>query len=99
MTLRECEAACASVKVTSTARSPRLACGEEPAAGPCRGQVPRYYHDLATRTCQQFLYGGCAGNRNNFVSVAECEATCGGYGRDTCGLQVDRGPCSNYQTR
>jgi hypothetical protein len=28
--------------------------------------------------CEAFLYGGCAGNDNNFESASECQRTCGG---------------------
>ena len=41
-----------------------------------RGQHLRYYYDSSQDTCNQFSYGGCAGNANNFLSVSDCEDTC-----------------------
>lgn len=48
--------------------------GEAP--GPCRGLVTRYFFNRATRECQQFYYGGCFGNANNFRNMAECQSKC-----------------------
>ena len=44
--------------------------------GPCHAQKPRYYFDGVSRTCRIFFYGGCAGNDNNFASVADCIEMC-----------------------
>merc|ERR1712110_303994 len=74
------------------------------------GQLTRFFYDPASGACQQFLYGGCAGNRNNFISLDECSSTCEdklGTRRknkpriraQTCSLLSDHGPCSNDQTR
>ena len=43
-----------------------------------RGQHLRYYYDPSQDSCNQFSYGGCAGNKNNFVSISDCEDTCKG---------------------
>jgi len=51
-------------------------CTEGPLAGPCRGHQLRYYYDLSQDSCNQFSYGGCAGNRNNFVTEEDCTKTC-----------------------
>ncbi|XP_071080812.1 carboxypeptidase inhibitor SmCI-like [Haliotis cracherodii] len=44
--------------------------------GPCRALMPRYFYNQATRRCQQFYYGGCQGNGNNFKTRGDCVATC-----------------------
>ncbi|XP_059486805.1 spondin-1-like isoform X2 [Neocloeon triangulifer] len=51
-------------------------CQLEKEVGPCRGYYPRWYFDPLTEECQQFVFGGCRGNRNNFETQEECESTC-----------------------
>ncbi|XP_064460569.1 kappaPI-actitoxin-Avd3d-like [Ornithodoros turicata] len=46
--------------------------------GPCKMYFPRYYYDLASRSCRQFIYSGCSGNRNNFRTLQECSNACRG---------------------
>ncbi|XP_048474152.1 kunitz-type protease inhibitor 2-like [Rhincodon typus] len=46
--------------------------------GRCRASFPRWYYDLESQTCQEFIYGGCKGNRNNFVSEHQCLVACAG---------------------
>uniref|UniRef100_A0A915PRI6 BPTI/Kunitz inhibitor domain-containing protein n=1 Tax=Setaria digitata TaxID=48799 RepID=A0A915PRI6_9BILA len=36
----------------------------------------RYYYDKDTHRCREFVYHGVRGNANNFLSEADCEATC-----------------------
>lgn len=55
---------------------PRSACYEEPRAGPCHSAMTRWYFNSETNTCQEFKYGGCDGNLNNFDSKEQCEAVC-----------------------
>ncbi|XP_072548158.1 kunitz-type protease inhibitor 2 [Salminus brasiliensis] len=49
-------------------------CQAEPQVGPCRASMPRFYY--RDGTCQQFTYGGCHGNQNNYVSEEECMKNC-----------------------
>ncbi|NXN38039.1 SPIT2 inhibitor, partial [Rhinoptilus africanus] len=60
---RECQDACEHCV------APRV-------TGPCRAAFPRWFYAPANRTCQQFIYGGCRGNKNNFQSQEECLSRC-----------------------
>ncbi|XP_041114852.1 amyloid beta (A4) precursor protein a isoform X1 [Polyodon spathula] len=55
----------------------REVCSEEAVTGPCRAMLPRWYFDLASGQCVQFIYGGCGGNRNNFETQVYCLSVCG----------------------
>ncbi|XP_023658081.1 kunitz-type protease inhibitor 1a [Paramormyrops kingsleyae] len=44
--------------------------------GPCRGSFPRWHYNAASERCEQFVFGGCKGNNNNYVSKNECEDAC-----------------------
>uniref|UniRef100_A0A914EDA4 BPTI/Kunitz inhibitor domain-containing protein n=1 Tax=Acrobeloides nanus TaxID=290746 RepID=A0A914EDA4_9BILA len=39
-------------------------------------QLPRYYYNKETKLCEQFIYFGSGGNRNNFMTVEECQNQC-----------------------
>ncbi|XP_043191843.1 uncharacterized protein LOC122365025 [Amphibalanus amphitrite] len=55
---------------------PRSACQQYPDAGPCSGHVTAWYWDSGEERCKTFHYGGCKGNRNNFITQDECRAVC-----------------------
>jgi hypothetical protein len=38
--------------------------------------IHRYAYNQIMRICEQFFYTGKGGNQNNFLSRADCEATC-----------------------
>ncbi|VDP18844.1 unnamed protein product [Soboliphyme baturini] len=44
--------------------------------GTCRGIFPRWYYVPDLDICKSFVYGGCAGNGNNFNSKLACELKC-----------------------
>ncbi|XP_029822616.2 carboxypeptidase inhibitor SmCI [Ixodes scapularis] len=50
----------------------------KPAAEPgvCDAYMPRWFFNVDTGACERFIYGGCGGNLNNYLSSAECERTC-----------------------
>ncbi|XP_067833390.1 protein AMBP [Heptranchias perlo] len=60
-------------------------------AGPCFGFFPRYHYNQSSMTCEKFTFGGCLGNRNNFVSDRECLQTCRTVA--ACRLPIEAGPC------
>ncbi|XP_072342240.1 kunitz-type protease inhibitor 1-like isoform X2 [Scyliorhinus torazame] len=51
--------------------------------GPCRGAFPRWHYSTDRRTCEIFTYGGCKGNKNNYVDEKECKQACGGAKADS----------------
>ncbi|KAM8841342.1 tissue factor pathway inhibitor 2 [Spinachia spinachia] len=44
--------------------------------GRCSASIPRYYYNAATKTCEEFIYSGCGGSSNNFVSKHSCMDVC-----------------------
>uniref|UniRef100_A0A8C5SDZ6 BPTI/Kunitz inhibitor domain-containing protein n=1 Tax=Laticauda laticaudata TaxID=8630 RepID=A0A8C5SDZ6_LATLA len=44
--------------------------------GRCKASFLRFYFNTATGKCERFFYGGCGGNKNNFMSfcqLSHCE--------------------------
>uniref|UniRef100_A0A3Q1D1F6 BPTI/Kunitz inhibitor domain-containing protein n=1 Tax=Amphiprion ocellaris TaxID=80972 RepID=A0A3Q1D1F6_AMPOC len=46
--------------------------------GPCRAAFPRFFYNPTNQSCSSFVYGGCESNRNNFLTLEECESSCSG---------------------
>lgn len=44
--------------------------------GRCRGIYIRYYYDTGLNNCSEFIYGGCGGNTNKFISYEACMEKC-----------------------
>uniref|UniRef100_A0A8C5QVX3 Uncharacterized protein n=1 Tax=Leptobrachium leishanense TaxID=445787 RepID=A0A8C5QVX3_9ANUR len=51
-------------------------CAAPKYTGPCRAAFRRWYYDTETRSCATFTYGGCQGNKNNYLSESDCTRTC-----------------------
>ncbi|KAH8233931.1 hypothetical protein KR032_004073 [Drosophila birchii] len=51
-------------------------CHQPKEAGRCFGLFYRYAYNVDTQSCEEFVYGGCAGNKNNFESKEQCEKAC-----------------------
>jgi len=52
------------------------ACSLPSETGPCRASRKRFYYNNKTAKCEQFTYGGCKGNKNNFVALKDCQRVC-----------------------
>ncbi len=77
-TINECQQTCANQTINSNGIKEENAkvCEQESDTGPCKGLFPRYYYDLKAGKCQQFIYGGCNGNSNNFETYDSCQEFC-----------------------
>ncbi|CAN9511243.1 unnamed protein product [Ophioblennius macclurei] len=79
-------------------------CEAEPEVGPCRAAFQRWFYNDKTGNCQSFVYGGCKGNKNNYLTEDSCISSCAvkvlpsskkrsdDY-EDHCSATPDPGPC------
>ncbi|XP_040414082.1 kunitz-type protease inhibitor 1 isoform X3 [Cygnus olor] len=44
--------------------------------GWCRGSFPRWFYNPALQQCEEFIFGGCKANKNNYLQEEECELAC-----------------------
>lgn len=51
-------------------------CAAPSDTGPCRAAFPRWFYNISAHTCAQFIYGGCRGNKNNYLSEKICKEHC-----------------------
>ncbi|XP_045152669.1 tissue factor pathway inhibitor isoform X2 [Echinops telfairi] len=78
--------------------------------GPCKARIMRFFFNIHTQQCEEFIYGGCLGNNNSFENLEECRENCvPGHQKITttllkekpefCFLEEDVGICRGYITR
>ncbi|CAN7988853.1 unnamed protein product, partial [Ixodes hexagonus] len=84
-TIQQCQLTCpqgrhpqyAVYSVSFLGRTSPVRNCESPAdPGPCKGYFPRWFYNTETGACEEFIYGGCQGNANNYYSLEQCESTC-----------------------
>ncbi len=51
-------------------------CALKPDTGPCDQKIQRWYFNAKKKKCEQFIYGGCKGNLNRFITAETCKKTC-----------------------
>ncbi|XP_053503467.1 kunitz-type protease inhibitor 2 [Ictalurus furcatus] len=56
----------------------KAACVVPADSGPCRAAFQMFYFDSSTQSCQEFIYGGCKGNKNRYSTLEECMSNCAG---------------------
>ena len=80
--------------------------------GICRASIPRFYFNTESGKCEEFSYGGCLGNANNFETVEDCNAVCSVVDRKLddqedeefnaavhCHMPAEPGMCMAYMPR
>ena len=75
MSQAKCEARCGLGKM-SEQKQGRANCLKPKEQGTCRGIFERFYYNVETETCEDFVFGGCGGNENNFLSREKCNTYC-----------------------
>uniref|UniRef100_A0A8C9PBS1 Kunitz-type protease inhibitor 2 n=1 Tax=Spermophilus dauricus TaxID=99837 RepID=A0A8C9PBS1_SPEDA len=53
-------------------------CAAKAVTGPCRAAFLRWYYDAEKNSCDNFIYGGCRGNKNSYLSKEACMQRCFG---------------------
>lgn len=51
-------------------------CHQPKETGRCFALFYRYAFNVDTHSCEEFVFGGCGGNKNNFESLEHCEHIC-----------------------
>lgn len=81
-------------------------CLLEPEVGACRAAHPRWFFNHTAEKCQKFIYGGCSGNKNNFMNEGECQRHCPGNlivvkpsAKEICSLKEVVGKCRAAHSR
>ncbi|XP_045168888.2 papilin-like [Mercenaria mercenaria] len=63
-------------------------------SGPCRALMPRWFYNTTSCKCENFNYGGCGANANNFLTKDWCTKNCGcNQCNAFCDKPADAGPC------
>ena len=56
-------------------------CLQDAESGTCSNFVTRWFFNESSYQCEEFGYGGCGGNSNNFDTQSTCETECDEYGK------------------
>ncbi|KAH3833866.1 hypothetical protein DPMN_107182 [Dreissena polymorpha] len=51
-------------------------CFLPPKSGFCKAYFVRFFFNTKTAECEKFVYGGCGGNANNFLTLQDCMKAC-----------------------
>uniref|UniRef100_UPI00358EFB91 uncharacterized protein n=1 Tax=Myxine glutinosa TaxID=7769 RepID=UPI00358EFB91 len=92
--LTGCKAVCAWIPVVPKP------CRFRADEGPCRGFKKNYFYNMSSGACEQFVYGGCQGNSNNYKDIKTCTQYCTRRtGFKFCRLDPQKGSCAGSLKR
>ncbi|XP_074105077.1 proteoglycan-like sulfated glycoprotein papilin isoform X3 [Cotesia typhae] len=93
-THEECEQLC-------VVRDDSDPCELDKESGPCEGNFTRWYFNKDSQACEQFRYGGCKPNTNNFPTEVACHQQClqPGRSKDSCSLPRAEGNCTEKYSK
>ena len=63
-------------KVLRHEQIPEFPCLLPKSVGPCTQSLHRFYFNDQSQTCEAFVFGGCRGNSNNFITLQDCNERC-----------------------
>lgn len=55
---------------------PARNCKSLPDPGDCKSYVTHWFFNVTSGKCEEFIYGGCRGNGNNYHIKLQCEIDC-----------------------
>lgn len=104
--VEDCQNKCGEKESRSDSISMKEVCAMPSETGPCRAMMTKYFYNSATGNCEEFVYGGCDGNENNFDTKEICESRCIPIkesiifnSEDICALPSEPGPCEAAMQR
>lgn len=69
-------------------------CESQPDQGPCNQNFRRWFYNEKSDRCEEFTWGGCQGNANNYATKKKCDIACRRFSGEPIGTGAD---CtSNY---
>ncbi len=73
-----CESKCMTQTPSSRGfeQQQRNVCNLPSDMGPCRAALARFFYNADSGKCEMFMYGGCSGNENNFMTIEDCQKAC-----------------------
>jgi hypothetical protein len=78
-------------------------CSLKKDTGPCLAYLEMFFFNADTNRCEKFVFGGCMGNENRFLTLQQCEETCAAKyvqeASQVCHLPSKMGNCRGYIER
>ncbi|CAM4640928.1 unnamed protein product, partial [Caretta caretta] len=67
-----------AIFLSRDSQTSRYICSLPTEVGPCTAAIPRWVYNWHSKKREEFSYGGCNGNKNNFETKEDCLQACAG---------------------